>query len=345
MFDGSANIIGGTTAGTRNVISGNGIDGVQIVGPHVTGNLIQGNFIGADAGGASDVGNAQDGVFVLDSSGNGIGGISEGAANTVAFNGAAGVRVSIRSGTSTVPGIHNGTTTRNAILSNSIFANVELGIDLAMFGVAGVTPNDDADEDWGPNNLQNFPVILMAEARLNGDLLAEYGVNSATDSSSYPILVAFFLADSDGEEGMTLLGRDSYSASSAETPKVVNLGNAAQLGVEGGDAIVATATDADNNTSEFSPSRTVTVQPPPELSVTDVTVDEPAANAPVTITVDHSDADVTVDFCTGDGTAVSPEDYTPLGIRSGKLDLRNGSRVYHRRRPGRGRRDLHRDSV
>ena len=44
-----SNVIGGTTAGDRNVISGNNIDGIHIDG--ASGNLVQGNYVGTNATG------------------------------------------------------------------------------------------------------------------------------------------------------------------------------------------------------------------------------------------------------------------------------------------------------
>ena len=46
----------------------------------------------------------------------------------------------------------------NPILSNSIFANGALGIDL---GDDGVTPNSPGVK-FGPNQLQNFPILVIA---------------------------------------------------------------------------------------------------------------------------------------------------------------------------------------
>ena len=42
--------------------------------------------------------------------------------------------------------------------ANSIFNNDALGIDLGTNGA--VTTNDTGDPDTGPNNLQNFPVLV-----------------------------------------------------------------------------------------------------------------------------------------------------------------------------------------
>jgi hypothetical protein len=50
----NSNIIGGTTAGARNIASGNQNDGIHVVGTTgspATGNLIQGNFVGVNATG------------------------------------------------------------------------------------------------------------------------------------------------------------------------------------------------------------------------------------------------------------------------------------------------------
>lgn len=49
----SNNIIGGTTSGTRNIISGNTNNGVWILGPNASGNFVYGNYIGIGLGGAA----------------------------------------------------------------------------------------------------------------------------------------------------------------------------------------------------------------------------------------------------------------------------------------------------
>jgi len=56
------NVIGGTSGGARNVISGNLRDGVSITDAGTVGNLVQGNYIGPDVTGAIAVANHVDGV-------------------------------------------------------------------------------------------------------------------------------------------------------------------------------------------------------------------------------------------------------------------------------------------
>ena len=58
----NSNVIGGTTAGDRNVISGNNVDGIYIDG--VSGNLVQGNYVGTNATGTGAVGNGEDGIWL-----------------------------------------------------------------------------------------------------------------------------------------------------------------------------------------------------------------------------------------------------------------------------------------
>ena len=66
------NTIGGTTAGARNVISGNSNDGISIDSSN--GTLIQGNFIGTNAQGDAAINNVSDNLAVANSSNTIIGG-------------------------------------------------------------------------------------------------------------------------------------------------------------------------------------------------------------------------------------------------------------------------------
>jgi hypothetical protein len=90
FVDGSENnIIGGTTADERNVVSGNTEVNIQIFGAGATGNSVLGNFIGTDASGTRVVrppGETETtvGIFVNDAPNNLIGGSDAGAANVVA---------------------------------------------------------------------------------------------------------------------------------------------------------------------------------------------------------------------------------------------------------------------
>jgi hypothetical protein len=233
------NTIGGTAAGARNVISGNDGDaGVRVGIYATTGTLVQGNYIGTDKNGTGALGNAGYGVEVNDTSDNTIGGGAASAGNVIAYNGDHGVRV-----------FDWTYGTANRVLSNSIFSNQGLGIDLGRDNQA--TANDDGDSDEGANRLQNWPEIAGAAIQGN-QVQVNFQVRTAPANATYPLQIQFFLAESTDThaEGKTYLGEVQYLEAEAET-LVVKSFTPSQMPAANA-PIVATATDADGNTSEFS---------------------------------------------------------------------------------------------
>src|SRR5262249_26657583 len=219
-----ADVIG--TPGNGNVISGNGGDGIFLT---FNRNQIQGNLIGTDITGQNPLPNGNSGISITGAD-NLIGG-AVGAGNTIAFNPFGGITIQ---------------NVGNAILSNSVFSNSGLGIDLVL--PLGVNPNDPGDADTGPNNLQNFPVISSAVK--NGSSTT---VTAALDSSpNTSFTIQFFpnpSCDLSGNgEGQTLLGSINQT-----TGADGHFMFSATLNVvPAGQFITATATDSGNNTSEFS---------------------------------------------------------------------------------------------
>ena len=89
-----SNVIGGTTISARNIISGNGEQGVVIGNPGTSENIIQGNYIGVDVTGTSAISNAWAGVNFFDGAvSNLVGGVIPGAGNVVSGNGIQGVLI------------------------------------------------------------------------------------------------------------------------------------------------------------------------------------------------------------------------------------------------------------
>jgi titin len=84
------NVIGGTTAAARNIISGNGANGV-VLDTGTSGNVVEGNYIGTGIRGLGRVGNGLRGVYVDGASGNTVGGTTAGAGNLISGNGLSGV--------------------------------------------------------------------------------------------------------------------------------------------------------------------------------------------------------------------------------------------------------------
>jgi uncharacterized repeat protein (TIGR01451 family) len=233
----SGTTIGGTAAGSRNLISGNNGRGIFFQGSPA-GTLIQGNRIGTQVTGTSALPNT-DGVGFGDSTGGvTIGGTSAGAGNTIAFNTNVGVNLGMAAGSS------------NAILGNSIFANSALGIDMNS---DGVTPNDACDADTGSNNLQNFPLITAATA---GPTPTVQGTLNSTAGATFRL--EFFknaACDASGNgQGQSFIGSTNVTTNPACT---ATFNVTLSVALVAGDVVTATATDAASNTSEFSPCFTV----------------------------------------------------------------------------------------
>jgi titin len=95
----SFNVIGGTNATARNVISGNLQSGVAVHDAQCTGNSILGNFIGTDVSGTRAAGNNLSGITVAQGTNNIIGGTAAGSRNVISGNALSGVYVVSGSGT------------------------------------------------------------------------------------------------------------------------------------------------------------------------------------------------------------------------------------------------------
>ena len=185
--DSPGNSVGGTSAGTGNLISGNGNEGVHFSGAQSHDNVVDGNLIGTQADGTNSLRNGFDGVLLENASDNLIGGLAPGAGNIIAFNARTGVAI----GSSAAD-----MSTGDAVLSNTIFSNGRLGIDL---GNDGVTPNHPTSPTTGPNNFQNSPVLTSIS--FTSDMTTIAGTLDSVASSTFRI--EFFTSFG---EGKTLLG-------------------------------------------------------------------------------------------------------------------------------------------
>ena len=233
---GTTNTIGGTSPEARNLISGNDFIGVFLSARSASSEVL-GNYIGTTKDGKGGLGNTDSGVAIQGSASNTIGDGTAGGANTIAFNGADGLVIF----NFLAPNDANG----NRVLSNSIFSNGELGIDLSD---DGRTANDKGDPDSGPNNLQNFPIITSAKSSSTKTTIV--GKLNSTPGTSFKVQ---FFSNPTGNEGKKFIGQKSVTTNS--------LGNVSFTKevdrVAVGKTITATATSAGGDTSEFSAPRTV----------------------------------------------------------------------------------------
>ncbi len=125
------NTIGGTTAGERNVISGNGGRGLNISGLGTDHNQVMGNFIGVDVMGVNPLPNPSGGIQIWDSARNN----TIGPNNIIANNGLEGIR------------IYGADTDFNIFTQNSIYAHTNYNIALPF------TPDGSNDDIIAPTTV------------------------------------------------------------------------------------------------------------------------------------------------------------------------------------------------
>jgi titin len=287
-----------------NLASGNQ-DGVILFGTGTDNNLVAGNRIGTDWTGAAALPNVLHGVLFLPGpQANQIGG-SAALANTIAFNGDDGVL------------LLGGTTLKNQIRANSIYANGDMGID---HGNDDFTLNDALDADTGPNGLQNFPVIISTTP---GASTTIFGRFHSRPNTTYTLdFYASATADPTGfGEGQRYLGAATFTT---EANGDVHYFTVTVSGSSvAGEAISATATDPDGNTSEFSGNRPPTASAGGPYTIsegTGVTLDASASADPDFDALTYS-WDVNGDGNFGDATGVQPTlnwaQLNALGINDG----------------------------
>jgi hypothetical protein len=238
------NTIGGLTPEARNLISGNNGSAVALQGKG--GNKVQGNLIGVQKDGTTIMGGTSNSVIVQ-SPDNTIGGTGSGSSNVIAHSFQRGVSVDIFAA--------------NRILSNSIFSNGSLGIDL---GGNGRTLNDPRDLDTGANNLQNFPVLTSAE-KFSASRTVVGGTLESTPSTrekKRSFTVQFFVnetgVDAKADEGQVFLGQTRVTTNRRGK---VSFTFEVTRPLISGNRITATATGPGGNTSEFSDPVVVALAP------------------------------------------------------------------------------------
>jgi CSLREA domain-containing protein len=281
----SRNLIGGSTSGSGNVISGNTDAGINIAHSKSSENTVKRNYIGTDKTGTKPLGNRV-GIIIFDASHNMIGGSGSGEGNVISGNRFAGVQVESFFDTATgnkVDGNFIGT----AVGGSTALGNGNYGIEIkgpASSNTIGKAKANTIAFNKGPgimvsNGAGNriYRNAIFSNEGLGIDLGSE-GVteNDPGDSDTggnnlqnFPLLISnpsgiggmihsvpnsefqldFYSngsCDSSGHgEGEVFLGSIKVSTNAE--------GNAAFEASFSGPHITATASDKDGNTSEFSP--------------------------------------------------------------------------------------------
>jgi hypothetical protein len=286
LTDGAENnVVGGTTAATRNVISGNDSYGVYIRDPGTSGNLIEGNFIGTTPDGASALGNMFAGVILFNGAANNIIGGGAGAGNVVSGNSSYGFYISDSgtsgnwiqgnnigadaTGTNALPNptgliIFDGTTDNFIGLKpdgsgtgNQIAFGFGDGVLMGGADTVGISIRGNSIfsngglgidlDNTGPNDLQNFPVITNAFGRATSTIVL--GKLNSTANQTFLIDVYRNDAANSSGEGQFYVGTVSATTDGSGNAGFSFTNNTANYS---GQYFSVTATSAGGDTSEFS---------------------------------------------------------------------------------------------
>ena len=144
IFNSPANTVEGC------FISNNATQGVLIAGPNAIGTRVRNNMIGTTSTGANAANGSEGVQITFGAATTTVGATQPGVidGNVIYANGAA-VWVTSSAGV------------RNSVLANHEMYSATLGLPVDLGGT-GPTPNDALDGDSGPNDLQNYPVMLHA---------------------------------------------------------------------------------------------------------------------------------------------------------------------------------------
>ncbi len=279
---GNGHTVGGLTAASRNIISGNGSTGIRVAtNSNIT---ISGNFIGTAKDGVSPLGNGYNGVGFqfagATGTGNLVGGRAPGAGNVIAYNIADGVLVQ--------PAMRN-----IAIVGNSIHDNAYLGID---FSCCEPIANDPSDSDDGANHLQNFPIVQSVV--YGGSTTEVVGKLDGAPTTAFDLDFYANPACSNSPreyiEGQTYLGTFPVTTdATGHAPFDAVL----PIAAENGARISVTATDPAGNTSEFSQRilfKMIASRSGPPAGGTAITISGTDFAGPATMTVGGVATPVTI---------------------------------------------------
>jgi hypothetical protein len=194
---GSGVTIGGSVAGAGNTIADSGGDGIHVTNTS-TGTVIEGNFVGTNSANATNLGNAEDGVLIDESStGTTVGGTTTNAVNTISGNLYNGVDVDGVSGnlvagnsigtnvgaTGTLGNVQSGVYIQDGSTSNTIggstaaAANVLLGNTLQGVYITGGSSDNLVEGNFigtnskGAGSLGNADDGILIDSTSNGNTI------------------------------------------------------------------------------------------------------------------------------------------------------------------------------
>lgn len=263
----SSNAIGGTTSGEGNLISGNE-SGVQL---NSNSNTVYGNIIGPQADGATNMtNNAQAFGVLIDGNNNTIGGNTSGHRNIISANTFYGVYIQNTSNGNSIKGNYIGASASLANITNS---SQDYGVYIVLAYNNTIGGSNSGEENNVAFNTTNG-VFISGNSAIGNKITRNpiytntgkaielnYGANAGNNNKAAPIITNLTNTVVSG------IGTNGDVIEVFKKPKTDCLDAKTYLGsttVSGGtwtlsinintttENVLATATDASNNTSEFT---------------------------------------------------------------------------------------------
>jgi CSLREA domain-containing protein len=297
----SNNVVGGSGPGERNVISGNGGEGVEVShGQRTVGNRVVGNYIGTDVSGTRGPSwspNGWNGVHIEDGpvgtvvtqnviGNNRGGGVSIDGFETGFFPSSSQVsanRIGISADGTAIPNGNYGvrlkdSTARNTIGPDNTIANSPVGVLVLGADTDGNTitrnvfanlggPGIDLEPAGGPNPNDEGDADAGPNQQLNTPVLARAVPLEVRGTACAGCVVEVFRADAANGPGAAFLASVTAGGDGSFAVRVSSLAV--------GQHVTATATDAQGNTSEFAPSQKV-IAGAPSVATSSTTLYLPA---------------------------------------------------------------------
>ena len=169
--DATGNYIGGTAAGTGNLIAGNDGDGIQVNGENTDGNYLYRNLIGLAADGTTVLGNSGNGIAITGGADNTIiGGI--GLGNTIVGSGLYGIHINGSSTGTALYGNYIGTNAAANLIGGNSRSGVFLESGVANTTVGGTTSGqENVISNNGEGSTQYNAGVQLATSAGTGNLI------------------------------------------------------------------------------------------------------------------------------------------------------------------------------
>jgi streptogramin lyase len=244
------NIIGGTTAAARNVISGNIGEGIEINdinGQNTSGNIVEGNYIGTDATGTMAVGNHNSGVFIAWGVNNTIGDTAPGAGNVISGNlGFAGIAICgagycggmfDNGGADASGNVVEGNLIGSNAAGNAALGNLGFGISVDGVGSRGGSGDLIGGTAAGAGN------VISANGR-NGIAIFDFTVRTTVQGNFIGTDITGTIAMGNSANGILIESTTSNntiggSATGARNVISGNLGDGVQVGVNSAGNVIS----------------------------------------------------------------------------------------------------------